>query len=61
MGRASRPSFLFHGPTGETPIPLFGNPPKFLRTDHGYTWRMGKANAKTAPWGELALAQSRPP
>ena len=27
VGRASRPSFLFHALTGETPIPLSGNPP----------------------------------
>jgi len=25
VGRASRPSFLFHALTGETPIALFGN------------------------------------
>ena len=30
MGWASRPSFVFHALTGETPIPLFGNTPKFL-------------------------------
>ena len=32
VGRASRPSFLFHPLAGETPIPLFGNTPKFLRS-----------------------------
>jgi len=34
VGRASRPSFLFHALTGETSIPLFGNTPKFLG-NHG--------------------------
>jgi hypothetical protein len=29
VGWASRPSFLFLALTGETPIPLFGNTPKF--------------------------------
>ena len=26
-GRASRPTFLFHPSTGETPVPLFWRPP----------------------------------
>jgi len=34
VGRASRPSFLFPALTGETPIPLFGNPPKFPRSEN---------------------------
>ena len=35
VGRASRPSLVFQALTGETPIPLFGNTPKFLKRDHG--------------------------
>jgi len=46
VGRASRPSFLFHALTGETPIPLFGNPPKFLRRDHGQRFYSNNRAAK---------------
>ena len=42
MGRASRPSFLFHALTGETPIPLFGNTPKLLRSDSTLNNRAAK-------------------
>jgi hypothetical protein len=32
VSTAVSPSFLFHALTGETRIPLFGNPSKFLRS-----------------------------